>query len=88
MVKTGKSIYKIWQLCLSEKFENASIQLPVHANVSIDTKIMFKTKDSHKIEKKCLKTAENTKNRRIHYKYRAHNFENGFIGLPVPKTLW
>ena len=35
---------------------------------------------------KCLKNAENAKNRRIQPKYRAHGFENGFIALPVPEN--
>ena len=35
---------------------------------------------------KCLKTAENAKNRRIQPKYRAHDFENSFIALPVPEN--
>ena len=35
---------------------------------------------------KMLKTAENTKNRRIQPKYRAHSFKNSFIALPVPEN--
>ena len=35
---------------------------------------------------KCLKNAENAKNRRIQPKYRAHDFENSFIALPVPEN--
>ena len=37
-------------------------------------------------QEKCLKTAENEKNRWIQTKYRAHGFENGFIALPVPEN--
>ena len=50
------------------------------------TKTMFITKVIHKIEKKCLKTAEKMKNRRIQPKYRANNFGNGFIALPVAQN--
>ena len=38
------------------------------------------------VPKKCIKTAKNAKNRRIQLKYRANNFGNGFIGLPVPQN--
>ena len=35
---------------------------------------------------KCLKTAENAKNRRIQLKYREDNFENGFSAFLVHKN--
>ena len=88
MVKNGKSVYKIWQPCLSEKFENASILFLVHENVSLATKVMSKTKDSHKIKKKCLKTAENAKNRRIQLKYRAYGFGNTFIRILYLENIY
>ena len=36
--------------------------------------------------KKCLKTAENAKNRRIHLKYRADDFDNMISVFLVPEN--
>ena len=55
MVKTGNSVFSIWQPCSSEKFDKASIRVLVHTNLNLATKIMFRTKISHKIDLKATK---------------------------------
>ena len=74
MVKTGESVFNIYQPCWSDKFLNVSNRFIVHANVSLTTQIMFRTKVSHKIEKKFVKTTKNGKNWQVCFQHLATLF--------------